>query len=579
MYFLSQYKNLLLASCVFYQQAPENAGIFSEKNLEDSEKELKEHLQKMRELLSSLKQDIEAPRVDKIQEFEIKMQTLQTSESVIALKIQTLQALLEKESTFIQEKDFSVPTERLLKYDEIQKIQDRFIEQKREYNELVEEIEAIQRTLETFTKNKLTEVEQKKFQTITNKEFLSLSPQERLRFVNVGNVSAADVAAGKQKHLEFTFTYDGVFNRDFYIRTTAGQVLPREVREVSAGWEVFTRWGLQGEFFTPSGKRLKIHEGTQIDITQLARSEELQKIQDTLQKQKEVFVEHPLKDFTDAALEREIDPKFALIMFGKEIEKSSWGERKVLIEERLTDIARFQDDFVDDYPGKKSFKWGNVTEAFAGYLVNILAWDREALVKEYGFKKENLQSFRKSDRYSAGGPLRMENVNIDWVNQAEIEQILKMKRFIPGSRDAQILFTYAAKAAGLPEGWGTDAGLHYILSRESAGIVGRLNYTIPKSYTPEQFKRISLERKNNNPLGVTSTASGLGQMLLSNVDKYYPDGRAGIGDALSEAVGMLRYIHDRYGSVEVARSVYGKVASYTHAVTGKHKNKSFQEGY
>jgi SLT domain-containing protein len=76
-----------------------------------------------------------------------------------------------------------------------------------------------------------------------------------------------------------------------------------------------------------------------------------------------------------------------------------------------------------------------------------------------------------------------------------------------------------------------------------------------------------LERRNNNPFGVKSTASGLGQLLLSNVDKYYPDGRNGIGDALNEAVGMLRYIHDRYGSPEVAGSVYGRIGKYVNART------------
>ena len=35
-------------------------------------------------------------------------------------------------------------------------------------------------------------------------------------------------------------------------------------------------------------------------------------------------------------------------------------------------------------------------------------------------------------------------------------------------------------------------------------------------------------------------------------DKYYPKGRAGIGDPVQEAAGMLAYIKDRYGSPEVA---------------------------
>jgi hypothetical protein len=64
-----------------------------------------------------------------------------------------------------------------------------------------------------------------------------------------------------------------------------------------------------------------------------------------------------------------------------------------------------------------------------------------------------------------------------------------LKRFIPGSKEAIILFTVAAKAAGLPEKWGTLSELHRILSKESNGVVARLNYTIPKSMTPESFKQ------------------------------------------------------------------------------------------
>lgn len=579
MYFLSQYKKLFLASCISYQEATENAWAFPEKTLMDSEKELKAHIAQMRTDLGLLKTDIEGIPADKVEQFQVKLQTLDTAKIFVATQISSLETLLDKENTFFAGEDFEVWEELWEHYQEIQELQIRFIDYKREYNELVEEMQAVQRTLDTLAQNKLTEVEQKKFQTISNREFLQLSPQERLRFVTLWNFSSADVATGKHKNIEFTFTYDGVFNRDFYIRTTAGQVLPPEVRELTSGTEVFIRSGISGEFFTEGGKRLKIHEGTKVDVSKLATPEELQKMQAELQVQKETFAENPFKDLAEAALDRNIDPKFALIMFGKEIEKSSWTERKVMIEDKITDIARFQDDFADEFPWKKSFEAGKVTEAFAWYLVHILQWDTEALVKEYRFKKENLDAYRKTERYSSGWPLRMENVDIDGTTPEEIQEILKMKKFTPGSREAQILFTVAAQSAGFPESWWTDPKLHYILSKESVGVVGVLNYTIPKSYSTEEFREVSIRRWNNNPIGVRSTASWLGQLVLSNVDIFYPDGRAGIGDALNEAVGMLRYIHDRYGSVDVARSVYGRKASYTHAVTGEHRKKTFKEWY
>ena len=49
-----------------------------------------------------------------------------------------------------------------------------------------------------------------------------------------------------------------------------------------------------------------------------------------------------------------------------------------------------------------------------------------------------------------------------------------------------------------------------------------------------------------------SSATGLGQLLLDNVERYYPKGRAGIGDPVQEAAGMLRYIEASYGNPEVA---------------------------
>ncbi len=65
------------------------------------------------------------------------------------------------------------------------------------------------------------------------------------------------------------------------------------------------------------------------------------------------------------------------------------------------------------------------------------------------------------------------------------------------------------------------------------------------------------EELRNGQKTTRSSATGLGQLLLSNVDRYYPDGRQGIGDPLQEAAGMLRYIQDRYGTPDNAWRLYG----------------------
>ena len=180
----------------------------------------------------------------------------------------------------------------------------------------------------------------------------------------------------------------------------------------------------------------------------------------------------------------------------------------------------------------------------------------------------------------------------------------------PGSAKARELFRTAAVQAGLPTAWGDDPALHYILGRESGGNVGKLNYTMRTSaqgYGPlamwpaawaliQQIAQARITSGKNASFPTSSSATGLGQLLAmpkwqkgklypSNVMKFYPDGLDGIGNPLNEAVGMLRYIADRYGSPAVARSVYGRggkgsaAAPYTHAITGAKRSKGFKEGY
>ncbi len=128
----------------------------------------------------------------------------------------------------------------------------------------------------------------------------------------------------------------------------------------------------------------------------------------------------------------------------------------------------------------------------------------------------------------------------------------------PKSAEAIELFKKAARSAGLPESWATAPALHKLLARESGGQVGRPNYTYGRRASdPSKWPSIHQELKSGRRTAA-STASGLGQLLLSNVDKYYPSGRRGIGNAHEEAVGMLRYIKDRYGSPENAWRQYGR---------------------
>ena len=156
------------------------------------------------------------------------------------------------------------------------------------------------------------------------------------------------------------------------------------------------------------------------------------------------------------------------------------------------------------------------------------------------------------------------------------------KRFVPGSDKAKELFRFAAVSAGLPVEWGDSPALHYILKQESGGYVGRPNYCFNGRYGkwfnspkragewPKAWADVRARNSPTCPNGSTSGATGLGQLQPSNVKAFYPDGLKGVGDPVNEAIGMLKYIAKRYGSPEVARSVYGKGGKGDKAVFFTH---------
>lgn len=132
-------------------------------------------------------------------------------------------------------------------------------------------------------------------------------------------------------------------------------------------------------------------------------------------------------------------------------------------------------------------------------------------------------------------------------------------QLVPGSTQQIEVFRKAARAAGLPESWASDPGLLAILSRESNGWVGIPNYTYGARGSDQSRWAEIHDELRRGIKSAKSSATGLGQLILGNVDAYYPSGRAGIGVAVEEAVGMLRYIRKRYGTPAEAWRCYGKI--------------------
>lgn len=130
-------------------------------------------------------------------------------------------------------------------------------------------------------------------------------------------------------------------------------------------------------------------------------------------------------------------------------------------------------------------------------------------------------------------------------------------RYAPNSPEAIALFEAAAEKVDLPTEWASSPALHELLRRESDGEVGRVNYSYDERATdPSRWSEVHSELKQGK-ITARSSATGLGQLILDNVETFYPSGSAGIGDPVEEAAGMLKYIESRYGTPQQALIEYG----------------------
>lgn len=156
-----------------------------------------------------------------------------------------------------------------------------------------------------------------------------------------------------------------------------------------------------------------------------------------------------------------------------------------------------------------------------------------------------------------------------------VRKLFEPERYAPGSQKQIQLFTRAADVAGVSSDWASDPGLIALIEAESAGWVGIPNYTYgERKKDRSRWPGVWAELRRG-AITTKSSATGLGQLKLSNVDVFYPAGRAGIGDALNEAVGMLRYIDVRYGHPREAWRCHDRLCD---DIPGK-RPKTFEEGY
>ncbi len=415
-----------------------------------------------------------------------------------------------------------------------------------------------------------------KIEPKTYDKLLSLPRAVRLDLCTKNHTNIDELKSRKVKKIEFDFKFgEKNINKEIYLNTTAGQLLPAEVRTILKNGVVYKRSWLKWEFFEDFGKRLTIHQGTNIVISEFEKSENIKKEKNEIKEKLNIESEEKISLSNKIRLEaslRWIEPDFAVIAFKDTLEKEPEEKRKYVLENMLTDFDRIRGIYRVSWELNKNWKYDDrlALEMFSQFWWKN--WKDKA--KSYWINKRYIE-----DKTSIVKTNIMNENIVGWeITQEDIDKINKIKKFKPWSKEAITLFKIACKIAKIDDSWADNPHLHKIMSNESAWVVGRLNYTI-KWISLSQYKAKALKSDIKNPIGSKSTASGLGQLLLSNIDKFYPNGRKWIWNPIEEAVGFIKYIEDRYWNPDVAMSVYWKKWNYTNSKTWKKEYKWFKEWY
>ncbi len=425
---------------------------------------------------------------------------------------------------------------------------------------------------------------QNKLSTIKNKDFLKeFGKNDRLGKITKPSIEAKDVKSWED--IKFTFTFENKLNENLYLKTTVGQVLPSEVREVKDQiWNIYTRNWLDWEFFD-KWNRLIIHDWTIITPTKILTEEQI-KIEEENNRKRlaDSWNKEGTENFDIARManDRWLDIQTAINLFWWMFKwivtwKEQQDARNVEIEELLTELERSKWYFKDDYPSIDFEKDWKLTPEFLSYYLNQTHWDKEKrkeYVKTLWIDEHVLEKYSRKNiekKYSWYKELSdEEKFEISKIDPKKLESFEKPSfwmRFEPWSKEAQELFTYAAMKAGLPKEWWNNKWLHYILKNESRWIVWVPNYKmVERHITWEDLKKVNSNISWENvawTVWVSSTATWLWQLTLSN-EKYLPNWRNSIWVPLDEAIWMLRYIDDRYGNADIAYNMYWKIWNYTH---------------
>jgi len=168
-------------------------------------------------------------------------------------------------------------------------------------------------------------------QTISNLKFLEeVTFENRLKYITEWNIDSDNISANQK--IEFNFSFNSELpNENLYLRTTAWQVLPTTIQSVVTGWKEYSRTSLSGELFAKDGKRLIIHDKTQITIGALRWKTEFKEIATRdAKKLKEVNIPKEYTKIIEAnwklltkSISKWVDPELVVQLFSTYFGKSS----------------------------------------------------------------------------------------------------------------------------------------------------------------------------------------------------------------------------------------------------------------
>lgn len=239
-----------------------------------------------------------------------------------------------------------------------------------------------------------------KLKTISSREFLKIPEWERLKHITKTSIDSEKLSTWEVKEMEFSFSFDGKFNKELYLKTTAWQVLPKEVREVKVWNETYFRAWLKWEFFSSQNNRLTIHENTKLEVSKIGDTKEIEKQNNEVfskykveNKDNKELIENNFDDLLKQAIDKGIDPKFAMFLFWDSVKDMPILsiDRQVKLEELLTTYHRIKNNF-------PNWNWNILedTEERNNFVLALLKetnenWKEKA--KQYWIKEEQIEKY------------------------------------------------------------------------------------------------------------------------------------------------------------------------------------------